>query len=136
MKAPFKEHSLFFAPMEGVTDECYRSVINHLFPEWDYISTDFLRIPTVGIYPDKHIIKHYGEMTFNSPEQKNKTLYQILTSESAFTKEHIERIQALGFDWLDINLGCPSKTVCKSDIKGILSCHSLGSDSGVISRAA
>lgn len=114
MSIPFKEKSLFFAPMEGVTDECYRSVISHLYPEWDYISTDFLRIPTVGIYPDKHILKHYGESVYSNQKLKDKTIYQILTSESAYTQEHAERIQALGFDWLDINLGCPSKTVCKN----------------------
>lgn len=114
MKTPFKEKSLFFAPMEGVTDECYRSVIAALYPEWDYISTDFLRIPTVGIYPDKHIIKHYGETFYNNQELKDKTIYQILTSETAFTVEHAKKIQELGFDRLDINLGCPSKTVCKN----------------------
>jgi tRNA-dihydrouridine synthase B len=114
MSIPFKDKSLFFAPMEGVTDECYRSVITALYPEWDYISTDFLRISTVGMYPDKHMIKHYGKSFYDNTELKAKTIYQILTSESAYTAEHAIRLQALGFDWLDINLGCPSKTVCKN----------------------
>ncbi len=114
MKIPFEEKSLFFAPMEGVTDECYRSVIAALYPEWDFISTDFLRISTVGMYPDKHIIKHYGETFYKNKALKDKTIYQILTSDNALTIEHAKRIQALGFERLDINLGCPSKTVCKN----------------------
>jgi tRNA-dihydrouridine synthase len=113
-KIPFKEHSLFFAPMEGVTDEAYRNVITTLYPEWDYICTDFLRIPTTGSYPDKHLVKHYGEKVYSTPELKQKTIYQILTSSTAFTEDHIQRINSLGIDWLDINLGCPSKTVCKN----------------------
>ena len=114
MKTPFKEKSLFFAPMEGVTDDCYRNVITTLYPEWDYMSTDFLRIPTVGSYPNKHLLKHFGDEVFNNKELKDKTIYQILTSSNAFTEDHISRIDKLGIDWLDINLGCPSKTVCKN----------------------
>jgi tRNA-dihydrouridine synthase B len=96
MKVPFKEKSLFF------------------YPEWDYMCTDFLRIPTVGSYPNKHLIKHFGEEIYKSPDLKSKTIYQILTSSNAFTEDHIQRIDGLGIDWLDINLGCPSKTVCKN----------------------
>ncbi len=114
MSVPFKENSIFFAPMEGMTDDIYRNVITTLYPEWDYVSTDFLRIPTVGNYPDSHIIKHYGNEVYSTPKTRKKTIYQILTSSNAYTEHHIQRIQALGFEWLDINLGCPSKTVCKN----------------------
>lgn len=111
---PFAEKSLFFAPMEGVTDIHYRNVITQNYPEWDFVATDFLRIPTVGMYPDKHILKHYGKSAYSDEKVKSKTLYQILTSDLALTAEHVQRIQALGFKWLDLNLGCPSKTVCKN----------------------
>lgn len=111
---PFKKNSLFFAPMEGITDSTYRQTILDLYPEWDHISTDFLRIPSVGHYPEKHLISHYGEEIRNNEWARNKTIYQILTSENALTKETIGNIAELGFPWLDINLGCPSKTVCKN----------------------
>jgi tRNA-dihydrouridine synthase B len=111
---PFNEHSLFFAPMEGVTDIHYRNVITDHFPEWDYVATDFLRIPSVGMYPQKHIIKHFGKSAYENAHRKNKTIYQILTSDNALTTEHVTMIKDLGFEWLDINLGCPSKTVCKN----------------------
>ena len=110
---PFKEGSLFYAPMEGITDENYRNLILQNYPDWDFVATDFLRIPSVGQYPDKHMIKHLGAKTYNTQKQK-KTIYQILTSESALTEYHVSRLHELGIEWLDINLGCPSKTVCKS----------------------
>lgn len=111
---PFKKNSLFFAPMEGITDYTYRKTILSLYPEWDFVSTDFLRIPTIGVYPEKHILSHYGHEAYTDPAIRSKTIYQILTSETAYTKEVVSNIFDLDFPWLDINLGCPSKTVCKN----------------------
>jgi tRNA-dihydrouridine synthase B len=110
----FAPQTLFFAPMEGVTDIHYRNVITEHYSEWDYVATDFLRIPSTGMYPDKHILKHFGIDAYESETKKSKTIYQILTSDNALTAEHVIRIKELGFQWLDINLGCPSKTVCKN----------------------
>ena len=111
---PLRPHSLMFAPMEGATDEYYRNVIHALYPEWDTYSCDFLRVPSTNPYPLKHIKKHYGESFLNSEKLKSKTIYQILTSPNAYTKETVIGISQLGVDWIDLNLGCPSKTVCKN----------------------
>jgi tRNA-dihydrouridine synthase len=110
---PLKRHSLMFAPMEGVTDEHYRGVISKLYPDWDTFSCDFLRVPNPSPYPLKHIIKHFGKDIYTAPNLKKKTVYQILTSPGAYTQKTVEDIDQLGFDWIDLNLGCPSKTVCK-----------------------
>lgn len=107
----FPKGSLFFAPMEGITDEPYRNAIQQAFPEWSYLSTDFLRIPSQGEYSEKKIMEHYGEKTFASKQVKNKTAYQILTTAHANTAIHIRKIEALGFDHIDLNLGCPSRKV-------------------------
>lgn len=108
-----KPRSLFLAPMEGITDMLYRKVIHQHFDSWDYVACDFLRVPSQGVYPAKHIIKHYGLQAYEDERLRNKTLYQILTSENAFTKEVASNIHELGIPWLDLNLGCPSKTVVK-----------------------
>lgn len=100
--------------MEGVTDEYYRNVIHKLYPEWDSYSCDFLRVPSTNPYPQKHIAKHYGKDVLTNQRLKEKTIYQILTSPGAYTKETVESIHELGVHWLDLNLGCPSKTVCKN----------------------
>jgi len=111
---PLKEKSILFAPMEGITDEYYRETILALYPEWDMIATDFLRVPTVGEYPIKHVKKHFGNEQYNDAFAREKTIYQILSPEFASTVDTINKIEELGFHWLDLNLGCPSKTVCKN----------------------
>jgi tRNA-dihydrouridine synthase len=98
--------------MEGVTDPTYREVVEYLYPEWDYLCTDFLRVPSAGKYPQKYLIKHFGQSSYIGP-LKQKTIYQILTSENAFTQELVQDLSFLNFSWIDLNLGCPSKTVVK-----------------------
>ena len=106
--------SLFFAPMEGITDEAFRKTILQLYPEWDYLATDFLRVPSAGKYPVKFVVRHFGNDLSELDWIKNKTMFQILTSHRAFTMEMVKDIVGLGYPWLDINLGCPSNTVTKN----------------------
>lgn len=108
-----KEKSLFFAPMEGVTDAYFRKTVQDLYPAWDYLATDFLRIPSAGHYPTKHLVKHFGVDLINNPIHKNKTLYQILATENSHIENVLEHLTELEFKHVDLNLGCPSKTVCK-----------------------
>ena len=112
--APVPYGSVFFAPMEGITDEAFRKTILKLYPEWDYLACDFLRVPAAGKYPLKHLIRHMGKDLWEIPWVKEKTLYQILTSHNAFTMEMVKDLDALMVPWLDLNLGCPSPTVCKN----------------------
>ncbi len=107
------KNSLMFAPMEGITDEYYRNVVAELYPEWDTFTCDFLRVPSPNPYPDKHIRKHLGESVLTNKALFAKSIYQILTSPGAYTKETVQSIEKLGAHWIDLNLGCPSKTVCK-----------------------
>lgn len=106
--------SLFFAPMEGITDEAFRKIILKLYPEWDYLATDFLRVPSAGKYPNKHLIRHFGKDLFLSEEILAKTMFQILTSHKAFTLEMVKQVEELQIPWMDMNIGCPSPTVCKN----------------------
>jgi tRNA-dihydrouridine synthase B len=111
---PVPQRSLFFAPMEGITDETFRKTILKLYPEWDYLACDFLRVPSAGKYPLKHLVRHMGKELFEIQWVKDKTLYQILTSHKAFTVEMVRDLEYLAIPWVDINLGCPSPTVCKN----------------------
>lgn len=111
MKSPIREKSLILAPMEGITDESYRLAANKAFPEWSYYNTDFLRIPSQGIYGDEKIIKHFGNKVYNNEGLKNKTGFQVLAATNSLIEEHISKIERLGFRHIDLNLGCPSKKV-------------------------
>ncbi|WP_372653496.1 tRNA dihydrouridine synthase [Halobacteriovorax sp.] len=111
-KLPFKKRSLLFAPMEGVTDEPYRIAIERAFPEWDYLCTDFLRVPTVGAFSNQKLINHYGQKVLKTPDLRKKTGFQILTSYRAQTEEMVKQINEIPeIEHLDLNLGCPSKKV-------------------------
>ncbi len=112
--SPVPKGSLFFAPMEGITDEAFRKTILKLYPEWDYLATDFLRVPSAGKYPLKHVIRHFGIDLSENDLVRQKTMFQILTSHRAYTQEMIKDILQLDFPWIDINLGCPSNTVTKN----------------------
>jgi nifR3 family TIM-barrel protein len=111
-KLPFKERSLLFAPMEGVTDEPYRIAIERAFPEWDYLCTDFLRVPTVGLCSKERMISHYGNKVLLNSELRSKTGFQILTSYRAQTEDTVKKLNEIDeINHLDLNLGCPSKKV-------------------------
>ena len=105
---------LLFAPMEGITDPIYRQVITELCPGWDVLACDFLRVPSAGHYPKKHLIAHIGQQFLENPDWNRRTMYQILTSERAYTVDLVKQVADIGVQWVDLNLGCPSKTVCKS----------------------
>lgn len=113
-KFDLPQNSLMFAPMEGVTDEAYRITIAEQYPHWDTYSCDFLRVPSTAPYPIKHIKKHFGNHIYERKEIFDKSIYQILTSPIAHTQVTVQEIEKLGNTWLDLNLGCPSKTVCKN----------------------
>lgn len=112
--SPVPYGSLIFAPMESITDEAFRKTILKLYPEWDYLATDFLRVPSAGKYPNKFIVKHFGKDLSEIPWVADKTMFQILTSHRAFTIEMVKQIEDLQYPWLDLNIGCPSNTVCKN----------------------
>ena len=103
--------SLFYAPMEGVTDGAYRFALNQVFPEWDFYATDFLRIPRNVPHKAKKILEHFDPRIYGDSSLKKRTLLQILTSQTAATEETVRFIDELKFERLDLNLGCPSKRV-------------------------
>ena len=110
---PFPKGSAIFAPMEGVTNATYRRIIRNLYPAWDALCADFIRIPSNGIYPLKYLIKHIGTHVLENPAELQRTMVQILTSPAGKTFETISQLMDLGVHWLDLNIGCPSGTVVK-----------------------
>jgi tRNA-dihydrouridine synthase len=107
-KIPFPQKSILFAPMEGITDNVYRSSIKELYPEWDLFYTDFLRMPAVGKLKSSRIKSHLKEdITKTAPS----TCLQILTTAKVPTDHFMNEINCLNIQHLDLNIGCPSRTV-------------------------
>lgn len=96
----------YFAPMEGINGYLYRRIHAHVFPGIDKYFMPFL-VPHV-------------KRSFNSKELKeiapenNKGLYavpQIMTNKAEDFISTAKKLQDLGYDEVNLNLGCPSKTV-------------------------
>lgn len=111
MSLNFPPGSLVFAPMEGITDGPFRLAIHEAFGGWDQYFTDFLRVPTHGFYTKRKIIEHFGEKIYTSPVLNPLNAMQILTTARAQTERLVKEIAELNINHLNLNLGCPSKTV-------------------------
>lgn len=101
---------LILAPMEGLTDPIMRDVLTSV-GDFDWCVTEFIRI-TESVLPD-HIYYAY------CPELKNgcKTSagtpvhIQFLGNDAEMLARNAERAVALGACAIDLNFGCPAKTV-------------------------
>ena len=102
---------LAFGPMEGITDATYRYALMSLYPQWDYFFTDFLRAPSSSNFPDRKIKEHVGEKILGNQKLLTKTIVQILSPPQANYEYLTQQLEDHGVPHLDLNLGCPSKTV-------------------------
>ncbi|MCR5686415.1 MAG: tRNA-dihydrouridine synthase family protein [Lachnospiraceae bacterium] len=97
---------LYLAPMEEVTGYVFRNVINRHFGHIDRFYTPF-------ISPDNRITKtrSAGEL-LNANNEGMDVVPQILTNDSEKFNEAAGLIADMGYKEININLGCPSNTVC------------------------
>ena len=101
---------LVLAPMEGLTDPIMRDVLTHV-GDFDWCVTEFIRI-TDSILPD-HIyynfcpeLKTEGKTTAGTPVH-----VQLLGNNPEMLAANAARVVELGATAIDLNFGCPAKTV-------------------------
>lgn len=100
---------IFLAPMEGVVDHNIRKLYSEL-GGIDMAITEFVRVSN----------NHLPDAVFHRlcPEINNPinipVRVQLLGSEPAMLASHAARIAALGAVGIDLNFGCPAKTVNRS----------------------
>lgn len=97
---------LYFAPMEGITTYIYRSTHAKLFGYCDEYYAPFIA-PSENDRITQKLLKDI------LPEN-NKGInlkVQVLTNKSQAFKNFAPNISSLGYDEININLGCPSGTV-------------------------
>ena len=102
---------IIFAPMEGITNALYRSLILKHYSAWDYVCTDFLRLPTESFIKPSHIINHIGKDVWNNKLFLYKNIFQILATERTYNRDASKIFEDLKIPWIDLNFGCPSKHV-------------------------
>ena len=99
--------NIYFAPLEGITGHIFRNAYNEIYGHIDKYFAPF-------ISPSEKCPITPRERKEVTPEN-NKGFYlvpQILTCRSEHFIEGARELQAMGYKEINLNLGCPSGTVC------------------------
>lgn len=96
----------YFAPMEGITGYVYRNAHHQFFDQIDEYYTPF-------ITPTQTRKLTSREMNDVLPEHNEgiRVIPQILTNQAEDFLWAAEKLKQLGYDEVNLNLGCPSGTV-------------------------
>ena len=101
---------LILAPMEGLTDPIMRDVLTHV-GSFDWCVTEFIRV-TNSVLPD-HVYHSYCPELLNEGKTAAGTPVhvQFLGNDPEMLAANALRAVALGAPAIDMNFGCPAKTV-------------------------
>lgn len=101
---------IVLAPMEGLTDFTMRHVLTQLSP-YDWCVTEFLRV-TDRVLPNSVFLKHCPELLSHGNTANGTPVhFQLLGSNAEVLAENAKRAVELGAPAIDLNFGCPAKTV-------------------------
>lgn len=101
---------LVLAPMEGLTDHAMRQVLTRLSP-YDWCVSEFLRI-TDRLLPERTFLQHVPELEQSWRTDAGTPVHlQLLGSDPGVLAENAARAAELGAPAIDLNFGCPAKTV-------------------------
>lgn len=101
---------VMLAPMEGVTDHYMRDILTRL-GGYDRCVTEFLRV-TDHLYPDRVFLRSCPELTQGGVTSSGTPVYlQLLGSHPQALALNAVRAVELGAPGIDLNFGCPAKTV-------------------------
>jgi tRNA-dihydrouridine synthase C len=110
---------LYLAPMDGVTDFIMRDLLTRI-GGIDFCVTEFLRV-TDNVYSDKIFYEHCPELKINSTTKSGVPTYlQFLGNNAELMAANSYRACELGAKGIDLNFGCPAKTVNKHNGGAIL----------------
>ena len=103
---------LVLAPMEGLTDPIMRDVLTHV-GSFDWCVTEFIRV-TNSVLPD-HVYHSYCPelLTGGKTAAGTPVHVQFLGNDPEMLAANALRAVALGAPAIDLNFGCPAKTVNK-----------------------
>lgn len=101
---------LILAPMEGLTDPIMRDVLTHI-GDFDWCVTEFIRI-TDSILPDHIYYQYYPELKNNAKTSAGTPVHiQFLGNNPEMLAQNAIKAVQLGAPAIDLNFGCPAKTV-------------------------
>lgn len=101
---------LVLAPMEGLTDHAMRRVLTCLSP-YDWCVSEFLRV-TDRLLPERVYALHVPELEQGWHTDAGTPVHlQLLGSDPVALAENAARAAELGAPAIDLNFGCPARTV-------------------------
>ena len=100
--------------MEGVVDPIVRELFTQV-GGIDYCVTEFIRI-TENLYPDKVFLKYCPELLNKSRTSNGTPVFvQLLGGQPLPISENAHKVCEMGAYGIDLNFGCPAKTVNRHD---------------------
>ncbi|WP_086931022.1 tRNA dihydrouridine synthase [Agarilytica rhodophyticola] len=106
---------IFLAPMEGVVDHHLRNLMRRI-GGIDICVTEFVRV-TDHVLPRKVFTRYSPELVDVASQQDNQrcpTRVQLLGSNPEAIAANARKAARLGAPGIDLNFGCPAKTVNKN----------------------
>ena len=107
MEGPAEHMKIYFAPLEGITGYIFRNTYNKIYGSVDKFFSPF-------VAPSESCPLTPRERKDIAPEN-NRGIHlvpQILTCRSDHFIEAAREMRAMGYKEVNLNLGCPSGTVC------------------------
>lgn len=105
--------------MDGVTDYIMRDLLTKI-GGIDYCVSEFLRV-TDSVFSDKVFFEHCPELKTNSVTTSGVPVFlQLLGNNPEFLARNAQRAADLGAVGIDLNFGCPAKTVNKHNGGSVL----------------
>lgn len=109
-----KSATLYLAPMEGVTDFVLRDLLTSQ-GDIDFCTTEFLRV-TDKLHPHSVFLRYCPELNTGSKTRSGTPVYiQLLGGQPGPLAENAFRAYRMGAAGIDLNFGCPAKTVNRHD---------------------
>lgn len=99
---------LFFAPLEGINNHIYRNAFCR-----HYSGVDRFYTPFIDINDDGGMKQRNRKDILPENNEGIRLIPQVLTGNPKALALVSEKISALGYDEINLNLGCPSPTVTK-----------------------
>lgn len=98
----------YCAPLEGITDDLFRTIHHRHFPGVDKYYTPFLSPTLTG----PAITKRDLRQVLPENNEGFTLVPQVLTANSEIFLRGAKALAELGYGEVNLNLGCPSGTVC------------------------
>lgn len=103
------------APMEGLTDPLMRQILTQIAADlgrpYDWSVSEFIRV-TQHVLPAHVFYKYVPELHHDAKTKSGTPIHvQLLGSDAQLMAENAAYVCTLGAPAIDINFGCPAKTV-------------------------